>query len=227
MMTRPGWQPATGERSVSFSPVWFRLLDDLTGQPPLEPVLVRLDRREGAEWLPTDLPATVTPAGMLAYPGLERRRETTGTPPRRYRVRVEAEWYRPLYQELTGGLGFDALPHNDHVQPPPPARRDLVLLPSVTYPFGTHIRPLRGVVVDQAGAPVENVLIQNQTQVGTVTRLERVLSDDRGAFALALRFVAPGTAATVTAIDRRTQRTATVTVTVPDDLDHSQPITIA
>jgi hypothetical protein len=225
-VTRPGWRLASDERSVRFSPVWFRLVDDLTGRPPVEQVLVRLERREGAAWERTDVPATVTMAGMIAFPGLERRREAAGGAPRRYRVRVEAEWYRPLYQELTDGLGFDAPPHNDHVQPPAPPRRDLVLLPSVTYPYSAHIRPLRGVVVDQAGAPVENVLVQNQSQAGPVTRLERVLSDDRGAFALALRLVAPGTTTAVTALDRRTQRGATAIVTVPDDLDHNQLITI-
>jgi hypothetical protein len=36
-----------------------------------------------------------------------------------------------------------------------------------------------------------------------------------------------GATASVNAIDRRTQRTATVTVTVPDDLGHSQRIIIA
>jgi hypothetical protein len=226
-VTRPGWRLVAGERSVRFSPVWFRLVDDHTGQPPVELVQVRLDRREGTEWKPTDLRATVTLAGMIGVPGLERRREVTGVQPRRYRVRVEAERYRPLYRALTSGLGFDVLPHNDDVQPPGPTRRDLVLLPSVTYPFAAHVRPLRGVVVDQAGTPVEDVLVRTQTQVGTVIKLERTLTDERGAFALALRWVASGATASVTAIDRRTQRTATVTVTVPDDLGHSQRIIIA
>jgi hypothetical protein len=226
-VTRRGWRLAPGERSVRFSPVWFRLVDDVTGQAPVEQVVVRLERREGAEWQPADVPATVTAAGMIGFPGLERRREAAGAAPRRYRVLVEADRYRPLYQELTSGLGFDAPPHNDEVQPPPPNRRDLVLLPSVTYPFAAHIHPLRGVVVDQAGASVENVLVRNETQVGIETRLERALTDDRGAFALALRWVAPASPTLVTALDRRTQRSATVTVTVPEDLDRSLRITIA
>jgi hypothetical protein len=211
---------------VRFSPVWFRLVDDLTGQTPLERVRVRLERREGTEWKPTDVEAVVTAAGMVAFPGLERRREVIGVPPRRYRVQVEAEHYRPLYRELTAGLGFDALPHNDQVQPPAPPRRDLVLLPSVTYPYAPHVRLLRGTVADQAGAPVEDVLVSSQLPVGPVTRLERTLTDDRGSFALALRWAASGATASVTAIDRRTQRTATVMVTVPDDLDRSLLITI-
>jgi hypothetical protein len=190
-------------------------------------VQVRLERREGTEWKPTDIEGVVTVAGMVAFPGLVRRREVIGVPVRRYRVQVEAERYRPLYRELTAGVGFDARPHNDDVQPLAPPRRDLVLLPSVTYPFAPHIRPLRGTVVDQGGAQVEDVLVSSQTPVGPVTRLERALTDDRGTFALALRWVASGATATVTAIDRRTQRTATVTVTVPDDLDRHHLITIA
>ncbi len=226
-MTVPGWRPAAGERSVRFSPVWFRLIDDLTGLPPAGRVLVRLDRREGTEWKPTDVAATVTMAGMVAFPGLERRRETAAVPPRHYRVRAEAEFYRPLYREQAEGLEFDAPPHNDDVQPPAPTRTDMVLLPSVTYPYAAHIRTLRGIVRDQAGMPAEDVLVQTQSRAGPVTRLERTLTDDRGAFTLALRWVRPGSTTSVSATDQRSHRSAIVTVTVPDDLDHSQLIIIA
>ena len=33
-MTAPGWRLAPGERSVRFSPGWFRLIDDFTGLSP-------------------------------------------------------------------------------------------------------------------------------------------------------------------------------------------------
>jgi hypothetical protein len=226
-MTAPGWRPAPGERSVRFSPVWFRLIDDLTGLSPAGRVLVRLDRQEGTEWKPTEVPATVTMVGMVAFPGLGRRRETAGVPAGHYRVRAEAEFYRPLYREQAEGLEFGAPPNNDDIQPPAPARMDMILLPSVTYPYPAHIRTLRGIVHDQAGVPVGDVLVQTQSQAGPVTRLERTLTDDRGAFTLALRWVAPGSTASVTATDRRGHRSAIVTVTVPDDLDHSQLIVIA
>jgi hypothetical protein len=225
-MTAPGWRLAAGERLVRFSPVWFRLIDDLTGLSPAGRVLVRLDRQEGTGWKPTEVPATVTMVGVVAFPGLGRRTETAGVPPGHYRVRAEAEFYRPLYREQAEGLEFDAPPNNDDVQPPAPAPMDMVLLPSVTYPYAAHIRTLRGIVHDQAGAPVGDVLVQTQSQVGPVTRLERTLTDDRGAFTLALRWVAPGSTASVTATDRRGHRSAIVTVTVPDDLDHSQLIVI-
>jgi hypothetical protein len=226
-MTVPGWVLVPGERSVRYSPAWFRLVDDVTGQPPVELVRVQVDEREDGGWRPAEVPTVVTLAGMIAFPGLGRSREAIGVPARRHRIRVDADLYRPLYQAMTSGLEFDVSPHNDDVVPPAPPRRDLVLLPSVIYPFAAHVRPLRGVVVDQAGAPVQDVLVRARTQIGQDTKLERALTDGRGAFALTLRWVAAGATATVTAIDRRTQRTGTLTVTVPDDLGHSHRITIA
>jgi hypothetical protein len=226
-VTRSGWRPASGERSVRFSPAWFRLLDDVSGREPVERVRVHLDRREGGDWLPTGLAAYVSSNGSVAFPGLERRRDVVGVPPRQYRIRIEADFYRPLYQGLADGVEFDVLPHNDSTIPPPPVRRDVVLLPSVVYPYPSHVRPLRGVVVDLVGDPVEHALVETLTPIGPLTRRERTLTDDRGAFALALRWVASGTTASVTATHQRTGRGGAATVTVPDDLDHSQRIPIS
>ena len=226
-MTVPGWRPQPDDRSVSYSPAWFQLLDDVTGAAPVERVRVLLDLRDGGQWRPTRVAAYVSPTGVIAFPGLERRRVAIGVPPRRYRIRVEAERYRPLYRATADGVEFDAAVHDDTTVPPPPVRREVLLLPSPSYGYPVHVRPLRGDVVGPAGDRVPDAVVQSLTTVGTTTKRERALSDDRGVFALALRWLAPGTTAPVTADDLRTGRSGTVTVTVPDDLDHNQRITIA
>jgi hypothetical protein len=226
-VTAPGWQLATDERSVRFSPAWFRLVDELTGLAPFERVHVRVDQRDVTGWRSIDVPTIVTAAGMVAFPGLERRRETAGVAPGHYRLKVDAEFYRPLYREQADGVTFEAAPHNDEVQPPAPSRTDLFLLPSVTYPYSAHIRTLRGIVQDQSGAPVEDGLVSTQAQIGLRTRLDRTLTDGRGAFALPLRWVALGSTASVSCIDRRRQRGATITVNFPDDVGQNRLITIS
>jgi hypothetical protein len=148
-------------------------------------------------------------------------------PPRRYRVRVEAERYRPLYRAQTDGVEFDAPPHNDTTVPPAPVRQDLVLLPSTVYGWPAHVPLARGEVVDPAGDPVEDAVVETLTTVGGITRRERTLSDARGAFALSLRWVAPGATALLSADDLRGNRHGTLTVTVPDDLTSNRRITIA
>jgi hypothetical protein len=57
-------------------------------------------------------------------------------------------------------------------------------------------------------------------------RTDLTLTDDRGAFTLALRWVAPGTLATVAALDRRSRRRARHRVAVAEDLPRNQLITI-
>jgi hypothetical protein len=226
-VTLPGWRLLPGERSVGYSPAWFRLLDDVTGAGPVELVRVLLDLRDGADWRPTEVAAYVSPSGTVAFPGLERRRVAIGVPPRRYRIRVQAERYRPLSQALADGVEFDAPAHNDTTVPPAPVRHDVVLLPSAAYSYPVHVRTLRGDVVDSAGDPVQDALVETLTTIGAITRQERTLTDARGSFALALRWVAPGTTASVTANDLRGHRSGTVTINVPDDLDHNQRIAIA
>ena len=209
--------------------MWFRLLDDFTGRAPIEHVTVRLDQQDGARWTPLDdVRAAITTTGMVAFPGLDRRRPAAGLPPRRFRVRIESEYYRPLYRQLASGVEFQTIPVDvdDLAAAPPVLRQDLVLLPSVTYPYPAHVYTVRGEVRTQAGAPVEDVVVSNRVQIGAAMRTEQTLTDDRGAFALALRLVATGKTAQVTAIDGRTQRTGTATIAVPGDLRRSQLVTI-
>ena len=211
-----------GETAVLYSPVGLRLLDEFTGDAPLGPVRAFLDRRLApGVWEPAALPAVTTPGGVITYPGLERRRLAAGSPARRYRVRLEADFYRPFYRRIDEGVEFDAFPYND-TNPPQiisSMPRDELLVPASAYPFPTHVRVLRGAVVDAAGAPVADVVV---SQGG----LERVLTDERGAYALPLRWAAEGVPLPVDATDLRTGRTGMRPVTLPQDLGKNQEITI-
>src|SRR5687768_17951079 len=86
-------KPLPGERWMLYSPIGLRLLDDITGKNPFGPVTAFLDRQTpSGGWFDTKIKAVMTPSGYVTYPGLERHPETLGGP-RRYRCRIEAEFY--------------------------------------------------------------------------------------------------------------------------------------
>lgn len=211
-----------GESAMLYSPVGLRLLDEFTGKGPLGRVVAFLDwQDDSGAWQATGRAPVMTPGGVLTYPGLERRRLAAGAPSRRYRVRLEAELYRAFYRAQFDGREFDAFPFNDTTPPSTLAAmpQDELLVPSSAYPFPTHVRVLRGAVVDAAGVPVADVIV---SQGG----LERVLTDERGTFALPLRWAQEGAPLPVDAIDQRTGRTGMKSVTLPQDLGKNQEITI-
>ena len=211
-----------GETAMLFSAIGLRLVDEFTGKSPLGRVRAFLDQRDSAgAWRLTRLAPVRTPGGVLTYPGLERRREVAGQPARRYRVRLDADFYRPFYRSQFDGVEFDAFPFNDTNPPQTFAAmpQDELLLPSSAYPFPSHVRVLRGAVVDAGGLPVADVVV---SQAG----VERTLTDGRGAFALPLRWAAAGVPIPVDAIDQRTGRTGVKSVTLPQDLGTNQEITI-
>jgi hypothetical protein len=80
------------------------------------------------------------------------------------------------------------------------------------------VRVLRGFVEDASGAPVPNVLVHQAAA-------ERALTDERGTFALPLRWAASGMV--VDANDVRTGRAGSHTLSLPSDLLASVTITIA
>src|SRR5262249_34141385 len=148
-----------------------------------------------------------TPGGILAYPGLERRVEVVNQAPRHYRVRIEADFYRPLYRMNFDGIEFDAYPYNN-TNPPQVVTKQaqtVELTPAANYPFSSHIRVLRGKVVDATDTPIVDAEVKRGNT-------ERVLSGEQGAFALPLRWTANGVAVAIDAIDHRTGRTGTITI---------------
>jgi hypothetical protein len=210
-----------GERSELFSPVGLRLLDGMTGAGPIGRVDAFLDVRDGTAWRATGIQAVRTPSGVVAYPGLERRADVSG-PPRHYRVRITADFYRPFYPLATlGGFEFDAFPWNDAHPPRSTAQasQDVRLAPSPGYPFPAFVPVLRGRVLDVAGKPVADAEVSFDP--------ERVLSDDRGELALPLRFAAPGVTLRIEAVHNPTGRTGSLDVTLPGALGKSQTISIS
>jgi hypothetical protein len=127
------WRTLLGERLELYSPIGLRLIDAFTGAAPIGQIRPFLDVSDGSGgWRPTEIKAVRTPSHVLIYPGLERRAEVIGQPPRRYRVQIEAEGYRPFYRmtlegrrfngppfyrETATGIEFDAFPYNDMTPP--------------------------------------------------------------------------------------------------------------
>jgi len=215
-----------GERWLLYSPIGLRLLDDMTGNMPFGPVKSLLDRQDAAgNWQETTINARMTPSGYLTYPGLERHPDVSG-PSRRYRCRIEADFYGPLYRAMQDGIEFDAFPYNDtnppaNFPPPPnlPLPQDVVLTPASNYPFPPHIPVLRGRTVDVNGDPVPDAVVSQGLQ-------ERVLTDRRGAFALPLRWVPPNVPVFIDANHQRTGRTGTIPIMIPQNLGQNNDIQI-
>ena len=210
---RAGWT-LRYERTELFSPIGLLPVDDITGRHPVGALRAFLDARQAnGSWRQTDLRPKITRGGVIAYPALGRKRQPLTQPPRRFRVRVEADHYIAAYRRDQDGIEFDAFPYDDNNPPQnaPGMPDPLVLMPGPTYPFPGHLLVLRGVVVDAAGAPVRDA----ELSIGTT---RRALSDARGTFALcAPRPTAP-TVIQVDAADLRTGRVGGLAVQFPQGL---------
>jgi hypothetical protein len=155
-------------------------------------------------------------SGLITFPGIGRTANPSGKPPLRHRLLVRARMYEALYGPFPGpltGLEFDAARYHDDRPPPPASPRptSIFLLPSPLYPFPAETPLLRGRVVDAAGDRVAGALVAESTR-------ERVLTTERGTFALPLRWISPGDIADVDVTDRA-GTLKTVQVAVPDDLE--------
>ena len=215
------WRRVPTEDRLLFSPAGFLLVDDFTGAPPIGPIDVILEVRDGIAWRETDREAVITSSAVVTYPGLGRGEDVT-QPPRRYRVRFTSPIYQPLYSATVDGIEFDA-PAYDDTHPPAAVTRaptSTVLLPGPNYPFAPFIPVIRGLVEDLGGNPVPGVLVQESLR-------ERTLTDERGAYSLALRWVPDATPTTIDAVDQRTGRSGLITITLPAAVNQSQVITIS
>ena len=211
-----------------FSPIGLELVDDFLTTPtspspamPLGPIKAQLDIDDGAgNFIPTDASAVITSQAVLTFPGIGRTPRPSIASPTTYRVRIESPQYRPLYRATVDGITFVAPPWNDD-EPASlvPTFGRAVLLPAFNYQFPSYTPLLRGEVVDTLGEPVPDALVIESTTGA------RALTDERGAFALALRWVPPGNA-TIDASDRF-GHTGSISVVLPADLAHGQLIAIS
>lgn len=217
------WRVVPEERLELYSPVGLRLVDELTTGTPFGGVRAYLDLAGAANsWVATAIDPVRTPGGVIAYPGLGRTSQPAGKPPVNYRVRLDADYYIPLYRATAGGIPFVAYPYNDLLPPQVITRQpqDTLLAPAPNYPFPSHVPVVRGKVVDQSGTEVADVLVMWANQ-------ERVITNGRGVFALPLRLAANNAPIAIDAIDQRTGRSGNVTVTLPADLQKTWTITIS
>lgn len=217
-----GWQIIPEERLTVFSPIGLVLRDDFTGDPPALEVTAHLDFQDAQmEWHVTSIGDVRTPSAAITYPGLGRSANAAAVPVQRHRVRIESEFYRPDYLINADGIEFDVHAYDDQTPPAivPGAPQTVFLLPSPRYAFPQHVRVLRGAVQDAAATPVANVEVSLGAQ-------ERTLSDERGQFALPLRWPALNGAAQIDALDHRTGLSGQINIALPGALSAGQVITI-
>lgn len=224
---------AATERTFVLSPIGLLPVDDFTGGAPVGWIRASLERLEGSDWRPTGIDALVTPRGVIAYPGLERRVHAAGANPVQYRVKLQAQFYVPIYPPRPDGsdpaaFEFQAQPFNEGTQPagqPPPqtAVQLAFLLPAPNYPFSPEVPVLRGLVVDTpVGKPVAGV------DVSAKGNTHRVRTDSRGEFGLPLRWAKldPTIDLIIDAMLGANGPQGDITVHLPADLDKSHTIPI-
>ncbi|MFE2216574.1 hypothetical protein ACFW93_32125 [Streptomyces canus] len=177
---------AVVEWAVS-SPVWLSAVDIFTGERPQLPYDVHLDVMEGASWVETDVPATRTPHGAVAYPRLGRVASGTGVT--RFRVRFGSDHYLPVDPPgAAGGIEFSL----DPAHPVVPAQPQVMsFAPTPAYPYPPAIRTLYGRVTHQtSGAPAAGALVAGRPEVAAVGAPwpERAATDADGRYVVALRW---------------------------------------
>ncbi len=231
-----------GERLELYSPIGLIPTDTFTGKSPLGRLRVLLDiRDDNHEWHETEIKEVRTPGGVIAYPGLGRSGDVTAEVERLYRVRVQAEFYVPLYKKTAGGtfdgIEFTGFPYSD-TQPPEnypkkPAEfpdylkavlKKMWLVPAPNYPFPDQVLILRGAVVrGGTGEPVigAEVIWGNK---------ETALTAEKGAFGLPMRVTQAEHMTDLQKIDARDPRTnqqGTISVIVPKAVGTNQTITVS
>jgi hypothetical protein len=175
------WRRVSGDTIAMHVPIGLKLVDDFTGRPPQGGIRLTLDAEDGPGWQETDRQPVRTHGGLYAYPGLGRMVDPIAIPIRRYRVRIAAELYVPAYRETSDGIECLVPSYNDRNPPTstPLMPLTVVLMPAAAYPFPSSAPVLRGIVRDGAGAAVADARV-------TVSNINRVLTDERGAFSAPL-----------------------------------------
>lgn len=217
------WINAPSTRSLLYSQIGIHLIDDFTGTSPQYPVGAELEYFDSTgAWQPTDRKPTVTPSGVLSFPGLGRRTDATASVMDIYRVLIHSDFYRPDYLLDEDAVEFDLHPYDNNNPPAiiPNLPTTVTLFPSASYPQAAHIRVVRGLTVDISGTPVANV------EVTEGPGRERVLSDERGVFVLPLRWPPLTGPVVLDAVDHRTGHSDQLNLMLPGDLLQNHTFTL-
>lgn len=216
------WQLLPDERFMLYSPVGLRVIDDFSGAGPVGAIEALLDVQDtNGDWHTMDVDAVRTAGDVIAYPGLGRTAYVGVQPMMRYRVRLEADFYRPDYLINLDAVEFDVHPYDDQNPPAviPTHPQTVFMLPATQYQYPRHVRVVRGRVEDNNGDPVANVEVTEGPR-------ERVLTDERGTFSLPLRWPALNAAVQIDALDHRTGLSGQLNINLPGDLTGGHTIII-
>lgn len=216
------WRVITADRRTSFCPVALDLRDEFTGAGVFGAVDLTLELRSGTGWIESGRKPVRNAGGVFLFTGLGRVPDPVALPTIRVRVRIEAQYYRPAFQTTDDGIEFDVPTYNDAV---PPAASPLVpevvlMLPTANYPFGSHIRKIRGRVLDPGGAPLADATIE-------ADGVERAMTGPSGGYTLPLRWQAANASVNVAAAHPRSGLSAAPVFNLPADLTGNHDITVS
>jgi hypothetical protein len=171
-------------------PFVVRLVDDLTDRPPAPvPACHLLVERDG-DYEPTGARRFVTPSDYVTFPAVGFPNHGS----ERYRVEVEPGALRPYLWSTPNEVVVDPIAAGSET--PAPKVVEIELLPGPNYAFPAHVLVVRG-VVRRGGEPAADVLVQ--ASVADASRQDRGLTDERGAFGLAVRWFDPAESLVVVA----------------------------
>ncbi|MGI9333170.1 MAG: hypothetical protein ACR2RL_08440 [Gammaproteobacteria bacterium] len=211
------------ETHVTYSQLAIRPVDGFTGLPPRSEVNVRLEFEDATPaWQPTNRKPIKSLSGNLLFPGLGRSADRAAAPITHYRVFVESEFYRPLYLRTLDAIEFDVHPYDDDNAPAvvPPVPQVVTLTPAANYPFESFVRVVRGRTIDGVTLlPVANA------EVFFGAGVDQVITDERGVFALPLRWPPLVGSITIDAVDHRNGVASSANINLPAAL--TQPLMIA
>jgi hypothetical protein len=176
------WRVLSAERRVTHCPVALDLRDEFTGSGAFGKLSLSLDLQRGATWVATDLEPARSPGGVFLYPGLGRALDPAALPLFRVRVRIESDYYRPAYRVTDDAIELDVPTYNDAVAPvmSPLLPEVVLMLPTAAYPFGGHVRTVRGRALDPGAVPLSDAIVE-------ADGVERVITGADGSFTLPLR----------------------------------------
>jgi hypothetical protein len=216
------WYALEAEQWLLYSQIGLKLVDEFTGNTPKYPVYADLEYQDtGGNWHPVERNPVVTPNGIISYPALGRSVRAATQPVLRHRVSLRSDFYRPEYLLNSDGIEFDIHPYDD-ANPPvviPTNPQTILMMPNTKYAYPGHVRLVNGVVQDNAGDPVANVIVSEGVR-------ERVLADERGAFSLPLRWPVLSATVLLDALDHRTGRNDSLNINLPGDLSQGHLFTI-